>query len=245
MQGWNGNLGRVRDAMFRTVRPGTGRVNAECELRVAVLERRQIPGRACRRSKIWKSTCPLLQSVLRELLSLLNHGHKGHRLAQEADRWMKLWIGGVRTANFFPCSVANRRFIRSSLSSSPWRESNWPDPSLRLVTNGFFLHRHQQLPQFCGTIPTPPSSSRSTSERSYYQARLEAIFELLAGWRRDYGSASNSTHPSPNGRGDITALVRTWRRSPTGNRGKAGRIAARNLPSACLTETYNADRWPT
>src|SRR5438045_65614 len=72
-----------------------------------------------------------------------NQGHKGMLSLEEAERWMLLWNRRLRPA------------ILSLLGGEPTLHPRltefvilsrrlWPASHLRLVTNGFLLHRHPE-----------------------------------------------------------------------------------------------------
>jgi hypothetical protein len=115
-----------------------------------------------------------------------NHGHKGVVSLEEADRWMKLWNRRVRPQIF--SLLGGEPTIHPQLTEFvSMARTNWPDSSLRIVTNGFFLHRHPQLPAVLREDPDAAIFLSIHHEAPEYQAQLQPIFELLAGWRRDYG----------------------------------------------------------
>jgi hypothetical protein len=64
---------------------------------------------------------------------------------------------------------------------------NWPDAALRLVTNGFFLHRHPRLPAALREDRDATIFLSVHHDAPEYQARLQPIFALLARWRRQFG----------------------------------------------------------
>ncbi len=64
---------------------------------------------------------------------------------------------------------------------------NWPASRLRIVTNGFFLHRHPRLPQILAEDGNAYLRLSLHHDAPEYRAKLEPILKLLRGWERDYG----------------------------------------------------------
>src|SRR4051794_7628507 len=75
-----------------------------------------------------------------------DHRHSGNLDLAEADRWMAAWSSrlGVRQFNL----LGGEPTIHPGLSKFvPLVRRHWPAAHIRIVTNGFFLHRHPQLPE--------------------------------------------------------------------------------------------------
>jgi hypothetical protein len=72
------------------------------------------------------------------------------------------------------------KFVRLS-------RQHWPGAQLELVTNGFLLHRHPDLP---GVLASDPNTSISVSihhTSTAYRTKLVPVVQLLIGWVRRYG----------------------------------------------------------
>jgi len=120
-----------------------------------------------------------------------NQGHQGILSLEEADAWMGLWsqrlapkalnlLGGEPTLH--PQLPAFLHLARR----------HWPQTKLRLLTNGFFLHRHPDLPaalKDCN-IHLRLSVHHPGPE---YQRLVEPIFRLLSDWVERYGIRVEST----------------------------------------------------
>jgi hypothetical protein len=105
---------------------------------------------------------------------------------EEADRWMNLWNHKLQPEIF--SLLGGEPTIHPQLPEFvALARRNWPDTSLRLVTNGFFLHRHPQLPAVLRDDPDAAIFLSIHHDAPEYQARLQPIFKLLAAWKRDYG----------------------------------------------------------
>ena len=109
-----------------------------------------------------------------------NQGHQGIVSLGEADRWMKLWnqrvspqrfglVGGEPTLHPHLCD-----FLRMS-------RKNWPQAELRLITNGFLLDRHPDLPATLRDTDTSLLLSVHHSSPRY-QERLQPVIELIDAW---------------------------------------------------------------
>ena len=63
---------------------------------------------------------------------------------------------------------------------------HWPNAHIRLATNGFFLHRHPDLPaaiKEAGQASIVVSLHHDFAE---YREKIRPVFDLIAAWRRDY-----------------------------------------------------------
>lgn len=109
-----------------------------------------------------------------------NQGLKGIVSLEEADQWMKPWtqrlspivfslLGGEPTIH--PQLPAFVRLARR----------HWPHAHLRLVTNGFFLHRHPELPAALAecNVGLYLSIHHASAEYRHY---LDPIMRLLEDW---------------------------------------------------------------
>jgi hypothetical protein len=114
-----------------------------------------------------------------------NHNHSGHLALDEADSWMGPWsrrlaldefqlLGGEPTIHPELCGFV--RLVRK----------HWPETAIRIRTNGFFLHRHPDLPALLaadGNAAIVISVHHASPE---YRERLRPTFELIERWRRDF-----------------------------------------------------------
>src|SRR5262245_16722507 len=74
-----------------------------------------------------------------------NQGHKGMVSLDEAERWMQAWCGRLAPQNFV--LLGGEPTIHPKLPEFlVLARRYWPNARLRLITNGFFLHRHPTLP---------------------------------------------------------------------------------------------------
>ncbi|HUT93880.1 MAG TPA: glycosyltransferase [Thermoguttaceae bacterium] len=109
-----------------------------------------------------------------------NYGHQGHASPEQAEREFSLWshrlrpkwfslLGGEPTLNPDLCKI-----IR--IAARHWRES-----LLQLVTNGWFLHRHPDLPAVLEETGCRLEVSIHGNDSSY-RARVEKIRALCEDW---------------------------------------------------------------
>jgi hypothetical protein len=110
-----------------------------------------------------------------------DQGHKGMLALDEAGRWMSPWSGRVAPEQFLLLGgepTIHPRFPEFL----PLVRSSWPRARIRIVTNGFFLHRHPALPEAmiaAGNTYLVVSIHHDSAE---YRARFAPIWELLRGW---------------------------------------------------------------
>lgn len=102
---------------------------------------------------------------------------------EEADAWMRLWNRRVSPRTFsllggepaiHPCLA---EFVALSLR-------HWPDAQLQLVTNGFLLHRHPDLPAVMANVPNAWISVSIHHDSPPYREKLMPVVRLLVDWVR-------------------------------------------------------------
>jgi hypothetical protein len=65
---------------------------------------------------------------------------------------------------------------------------HWPTARIRIVTNGFFLHRHPELPATLAADGNADLALSIHHDETAYVERLRPILDLLAIWQRDHGT---------------------------------------------------------
>jgi hypothetical protein len=115
-----------------------------------------------------------------------NQGHKGILSLAEAERWMNLWDRRLSPHTF--SLLGGEPTIHPDLTGFvALARRHWPAAHLRLVTNGFFLHRHPALPAFLKRDPNACIYLSIHHDGPEYEEKLRPILELLRSWVRDYG----------------------------------------------------------
>jgi hypothetical protein len=115
-----------------------------------------------------------------------NQGHKGTISLVEADRWMRPWSKRLRLDAF--SLLGGEPTIHPDLAGFvALARTHWPTAYLRLVTNGFFLHRHPRLPLVLRDDPNACLYVSVHHGAPEYAERLQPIMNLVADWVRDFG----------------------------------------------------------
>jgi hypothetical protein len=115
-----------------------------------------------------------------------NHAHKGLVSLEEAEAWMAPW--GARVTPKFFSLLGGEPTVHPELTQfARIARRHWPRSTLRIVTNGFFLDRHPELPRFMredGHTILNISVHHSAPE---YRERMRPVLALADKWVRDYG----------------------------------------------------------
>jgi hypothetical protein len=123
-----------------------------------------------------------------------NHGHSGNLDLTQADDWMAGWSGRIQVKVFN--LLGGEPTIHPRLSEFvPLVRRHWPAARICIVTNGFFLHRHSDLPSTLATVGNAELALSVHHDGAGYMERLRPVFDLLANWQRDYGTIVR-TRPS-------------------------------------------------
>ncbi|MBF0406262.1 MAG: radical SAM protein [Candidatus Riflebacteria bacterium] len=116
-----------------------------------------------------------------------NHEHTGHLSLDEADEWMSRWIRRVKPTTF---SLAGgeptlhpdlTKFIILS-------RKQWPDAHIQIITNGFLLNQHPDLPNVLSQVQNSSISISIHSNLPEYAERLFSIIDLLGKWVVKFGT---------------------------------------------------------
>jgi organic radical activating enzyme len=115
-----------------------------------------------------------------------NHKHNGHIDVSEAETWMSAWRGRFIVNEFI--LLGGEPTINSELVKFiPLVRKYWPEAKLTIVTNGFFLNRHPDLPQALADYGNAQIALSVHHDSSMYRIRLQPILDLIKKWKQDYG----------------------------------------------------------
>lgn len=123
-----------------------------------------------------------------------NHNHKGILALDEAERWFLDWNDRISPGVF--SLLGGEPTIHPQLADFvTLSRACWPTAKLRIVTNGFLLERHQELPRRMAQAGNTHLFLSIHHASPAYSQRLAPVVELLQRWMRDYG-ISVSAYPS-------------------------------------------------
>jgi hypothetical protein len=115
-----------------------------------------------------------------------NQGHEGLVSLDEADTWMRLWNRRVRPARF--SLLGGEPTLHPQLAEFVvLSRQHWPDAQLQVVTNGFLLHRHPELPVVLANDANATISVSIHHTGASYRKKLTPVVGLLHDWVRRYG----------------------------------------------------------
>ena len=113
-----------------------------------------------------------------------NHNHHGHQSLSDADRWMAAWSSRVSVDEFHllggeptihPELTDFVRLVRRHL----------PETIIRIRTNGFFLHRHPDLPELLAVDKSVIVSLAVHHDSPEYRGLLQDTFDLIERWQTE------------------------------------------------------------
>lgn len=121
-----------------------------------------------------------------------NHNHKGHIAISGAETWMEAWRGRFAVQEFV--LLGGEPTLHPHLPQFiPLVRKYWPAAKLTLVTNGFFLHRHPDLPKALVEHGDARIALSVHHNSHSYRKRLQPVLALVETWRLAHGVAVEVT----------------------------------------------------
>ena len=112
-----------------------------------------------------------------------NQGLTGILSLNEADNWMKLWNKRIDPKVF--SILGGEPTIHPNLTEFiSLSRKNWLYATLKIVTNGFLLHRHPDLPLALKEDSKTIIHLSIHHKSPEYQASLKPVLELLDKWKK-------------------------------------------------------------
>jgi hypothetical protein len=115
-----------------------------------------------------------------------NQGHDGILSLEEADDWMRQWNRRISPTTF--SLLGGEPAIHPRLAEMvALSRRHWPAAKLQLVTNGFLLHRHPELPVVMANDDNALIALSIHDTSPEYRRKLLPVIALLIDWTRRYG----------------------------------------------------------
>jgi hypothetical protein len=115
-----------------------------------------------------------------------NHGHKGMLSLDDARAWMQGFSRRLAPKQF--SLLGGEPTVHPRLTDFVLlAREQWPGTHIRLVTNGFFLHRHPGLGAAIGRDPDARIYLSIHHESPEYQQALSPAWKTLHQWQKDHG----------------------------------------------------------
>ena len=115
-----------------------------------------------------------------------NQGHKGLLDLAEAEQSWAAWAGRLAPKTF--SLLGGEPAIHPDFAAFvPLARRAWPEAHLRIVTNGFLLSRHPELPRLLAEAGNAKLTVSIHHDSPAYLSRLEPVVALLKRWRAEYG----------------------------------------------------------
>lgn len=115
-----------------------------------------------------------------------NHGHKGDLSLEEARAWMAPWAARLAPRVF--SLLGGEPTIHPQLADFvPLVRAHWPGTHIRIVSNGFFLHRQPRLPQVLARDPDAALYLSLHHAGDAYRDKVAPALALVDRWRAEHG----------------------------------------------------------
>lgn len=119
-----------------------------------------------------------------------NHGHKGLLSLGAAEAWMAPWKHRLAPRNF--SLLGGEPTINPDLCEFiVLARRTWPKATIRLVTNGFLIDRHPDLPRLMRDIGNSVIDLSVHHDSPAYAARMAPVLALVKDWRERFGLKIN------------------------------------------------------
>ena len=114
-----------------------------------------------------------------------NQGHRGVVSVDDADAWMGAWSGRLAPQKFK--LLGGEPTIHPDLPAFvPLVRKHWPATTINIATNGFFLHKHPELPAVLAADGHAELSLSVHHASPEYAARLQPVLDLLSAWQKKH-----------------------------------------------------------
>jgi hypothetical protein len=115
-----------------------------------------------------------------------NQNHSGDVTLAEADEWMGLWSTRLAVGDFR--LLGGEPAIHPDLPAFVEAvRRHWPQCHIRIVTNGFFLHRHPDLPATIAQAGNADIVVSIHHDSAQYREWLRPVLELIGTWQSNHG----------------------------------------------------------
>ena len=115
-----------------------------------------------------------------------NHGHTSLLALDEAAEWMDAWHNRLNPQAF--SLLGGEPTLHPQLGEFVvLAREKWPGAHLRLVTNGFFLQRHLDLPHILRRDPNSHIEISVHHNSPQYLQKIKGNLDLLRLWQVKYG----------------------------------------------------------
>lgn len=114
-----------------------------------------------------------------------NQGHKGLTGLEEAEKWMAAWAPRIALSEF--SLMGGEPAIHPRFPEFlPLVRRHWPEARIRLVSNGFLLSRHPDLPRIMAELGNVRLFISIHHDSPAYTERLRPTMAMLDDWRARY-----------------------------------------------------------
>jgi hypothetical protein len=115
-----------------------------------------------------------------------NQGHDGIVSLEDAGAWMRLWNRRLQPRTF--SLLGGEPTLHPQLAEFvALSRRHWPDAHLQVVTNGFLLHRHPELPRALADDGYASIAVSIHHTSAAYREKLMPVVRLLVDWTRRFG----------------------------------------------------------
>jgi len=126
-----------------------------------------------------------------------NQGLRGHLDPALAEAWLRDWSARLEVESFV--LLGGEPTLHPNLAEFvPLVRRHWPASHLRIITNGFFLDRHRELPRMLQAAGNASLTLSVHHGGAAYRARLQPQIDLVNEWREAFGITCRATLSAAN-----------------------------------------------
>jgi organic radical activating enzyme len=110
-----------------------------------------------------------------------NHGHSGMLSLEEAEAWFDTW--STRIAPYRFTLLGGEPALHKDLTKFVYlAREKWKYSSIELISNGFYLHKHPELPEALKETNTTLGISVHHRESEEYINKFKPVYNLAKMW---------------------------------------------------------------